>query len=211
MLERMFRYAASVDTSDAHGMSRSNYTRFGLNIERKNITLLAVPTMYAVANGGKRSYIDESYGVTEYNSTRDVRTRTLIRNTTIPHRRKTMENVTKYLTPKLYDETIIDEYIISPFNKENRRFYKYSTTFLLDGTARIEFTPRRKNTQLVSGTALLDYATGRIIECNILGEYDMIDFNLNLTMGDEGFRSLLPSKSNLDTEFSFLRLQRHTL
>ena len=31
MLERMFRYAASVDTSDAHGMSRSNYTRFGLN------------------------------------------------------------------------------------------------------------------------------------------------------------------------------------
>lgn len=204
MLERMFRYAASVDTSDAHGTSRSNYTRFGLDIERKNITLLAVPTMYAVANGGKRSYIDESYGVTEYNSTRDVRTRTLIRNTTIPHRRKTMENVTKYLTPKLYDETIIDEYIISPFNKENRRFYKYSTTFLLDGTARIEFTPRRKNTQLVSGTALLDYATGRIIECNILGEYDMIDFNLNLTMGDEGFSSLLPSKSNLDTEFSFL-------
>ena len=27
MLERMFRYAASVDTSDAHGTSRSNYTR----------------------------------------------------------------------------------------------------------------------------------------------------------------------------------------
>ena len=56
MLERMFRYAASVDTSDASGTRSINYTRFGLNIERKNITLLAVPTMYAVANGGKRSY-----------------------------------------------------------------------------------------------------------------------------------------------------------
>ena len=204
MLERMFRYAASVDTSDARGTRSTNYTRFGLNIERKNISLLAVPTMYAVANGGKRRYIDESYGITEYSSTRDLRTHTLIRKTTIPHRRKTMENVTKYLTPKLYQETIIDEYIISPFNEDNRRFYKYTTTFLLDGTARIAFTPRRKNTQLVSGTALLDYTTGRIIECNILGEYDMIDFNLNLTMGNEGFRSLLPSKSCLDTEFSFL-------
>lgn len=204
MLERMFRYAASVDTSDASGTRSINYTRFGLNIERKNITLLAVPTMYAVANGGKRSYIDESYGVMEYNSTRDLRTRTLARQTTIPHRRKAMENVTKYLTPKLYQETIIDEYIISPFNKENRRFYKYATTFLLDGTARIEFIPRRKNTQLVSGTALLDYATGRIIDCNIQGEYDMIDFNLSLTMGDEGFRSLLPRHGKLDTEFSFL-------
>lgn len=204
LLERMFNYAATVSGDTINAGKSLNYTRFALNIERKNLTLLAVPTMFAVANGGQRHYIDESYNELSGYGTDDMDSRTLLRTTTIPHRSKAMENMLKYLTPKIYQETIIDDYLISPFTRQNKKFYKYSVTFNLDGTVTIKFHPRRNNTQLLTGQAMIDYTSGRVMDCEIQGEYDMVDFNLKMLMGDSGQLSLLPTQGNLSTSFKFL-------
>ena len=204
LLERMFCYAATVATDSTTRSKSHNYTRFALNIERKNLTLLAVPTMFAVANGGQRHYIDESYNEISGYGTDDMDSRTLLRTTTIPHRSKAMENILKYLTPKIYEETIIDDYLISPFARQNKKFYKYTVTFNLDGTVTIKFRPRRNNTLLIAGRAMIDYASGRIMECEIDGEYGMVDFNLSMLMGDSGRLSLLPKQGKLQTSFQFL-------
>ena len=204
LLERMYGYASAVPCDTACDRPVYNYTRFALDIERKNITLLAVPTMFAVANGGQRHYIDESYNLLSDYGTDNVRQKTLLRTTTTPHRSKAMENIFRYLTPKVYQETIIDNYIISPFIRHNSRFYDYTVTLRLDGTAIVKFMPRRSNTQLVDGQATVDFATGRIIECSINGEYDMINFSLSMVMGNNGRLSLLPVESRLATSFRFL-------
>lgn len=204
LLERMFNYAATVAGDSITNDKSYNYTRFTLNIDRKNFTLLAVPTMYAVANGGQRHYIDESYNeLTGYGSD-NMESKALLRNTTIPHRGKAMESMQKYLTPKIYQETIIDDYLISPFARKNKKFYKYEVTFNLDGTVTIKFHPRRSNTQLIAGQAKIEYGSGRIMECDIACEYDMVDFNLSMLMGNEGQLSLLPQQTNMHTSFNFL-------
>lgn len=204
MLERMFHYAQAIQDKRHTNHTNYNYTRFALDVERKNFSLLAIPTMFAIANTGQRLFVDESYNIVYNYGSPDMRSKTLLRNTTIPHRKMAMENILKYLTPQIYHETIIDDYIISPFSLTNKRFYKYNVTFLNDDKAEVTFSPRRKNTQLVSGNAIIDYYTGRVMECYLGGEYDMVDFGLTLTMGDEYRHSLLPSKVILDSDFSFL-------
>ena len=204
MLERMFRYAQAIQDKKTKPNDNYNYTRFSLDIKRKNFTLLTIPSMYAVARTGQRTFLDETYNrVTGY-GTDTMITHTMLRSTTIPHRSVTMENVLKYLTPKIYQETIIENYLISPFARINKRFYKYGVTFINNDIADVTFTPRRNNTQLVSGHAIVDFYTGRIKTCYIVGEYDMVDFGLNLTMGDEYRNTLLPTKVELGTKFSFI-------
>lgn len=204
MLERMFRYAQAIQEKKTQNYENYNYTRFSLDIKRKNFTLLTIPSMYAVARTGQRTFIDETYNrVTGY-GTDTMLTRTMLRGTTIPNKSVTMENVLKYLTPKIYQETIIENYLISPFARINKRFYIYKVTLFNKKIAKVSFTPRRNNTQLVSGYAIVDFYTGRIKTCYIAGEYDMVDFGMNLTMGGEYRNTLLPTKVELNTKFSFV-------
>lgn len=130
MLERMFRYAKAIQDKQSSIKHNYNYTRFSLDIQRKNFTLLTIPSMYAVARTGQRTFIDETYNRISGYGTDTMQTHTMLRATTIPHRSVTMENVLKYLTPKIYQETIIENYLISPFARINKRFYKYRVTFL---------------------------------------------------------------------------------
>lgn len=204
MLERMFNYADAITNKQTIKKHAYNYNRLVIDVDKRNFTLLAIPTMYAIAKSVQRTFIDESFDQFTNYGTDSMTTKTIFRTTTIPHRKSVMENLQKYLTPKVYQETIIDDYIISPYNRINRRFYKYNVKFNNDGTAIVRITPRRKNTQLISSEALLDYYTGRIIECVINGEYDMINFKLSLTMGDEYRLSLLPTKVMLDSKFAFI-------
>lgn len=128
----------------------------------------------------------------------------MITLTTIPHHRKTMPTLLKYLTPQIYNETIIENHLLSPFNRHNHVFYRYKVTFLLNGTARVSFKPRQNNTQLIRGMALVDYATGRVNEMTFSGEYDMINFTLHLIMGETKRKSLLPEKCELSCNFKFI-------
>ena len=61
MLERMFRYAKAIQDKQSSINHNYNYTRFSLDIQRKNFTLLTIPSMYAVARTGQRTFIDETY------------------------------------------------------------------------------------------------------------------------------------------------------
>lgn len=205
LLQRVYRYASTIDTTDIAGTQTYDYSRFLFRVERRNPTLLLVPSVYAIARGAQREYTGETYSRITYHSINNFDSKTLLRVTTVPHRRLAMSVLQKYLKPRIYDKTIIDDYLISPFHHTNRRFYRYRTTFMLDGTVRITFTPRRKNTQLVGGEAFVDYYTGRIIRCNLTGEYDMVRFWLNIELGTEGSKSLLPAKCDLRTRFSFIQ------
>lgn len=205
LLQRVYRYASTIDTTGIAGTHTYAYNRFLYRVDRKNPTLLLVPSVYAIAHSGQREYTGETYSRIDYRSFNDFNTKILLRVTTVPRRRSAMTVLLKYLRPRIYDKTIIDDYLISPFHRTNRRFYRYRTTFMLDGTVRISFTPRRKNTQLVRGEAFVDYYSGRIIRCYITGEYDMVNFWLNIDMGEEGYKSLMPVKCDLRTRFRFIR------
>ena len=61
LLERVFAYAQSVEGEEVKPDTTYAYTKYSLFIRKRNITLLAVPTMWAVAHGRKRHYLGENY------------------------------------------------------------------------------------------------------------------------------------------------------
>lgn len=55
VMSRVFRYASTVDTSRLRSVDTRAYLKYDIRINRRNAILLAIPTMFAVANGGDRS------------------------------------------------------------------------------------------------------------------------------------------------------------
>lgn len=206
VVSRVFSYASSVVASIAPTDSIVSYTyiKYRISTDRRNFTLLAVPTMYAIAHSGERKHVGETYDKVEISKEEITKATRLLQQSTIPHNRKTMPVLVKYLTPDIYGQTLIGDYMLSPFNRSNRRFYNYRTISFMDGSTTITFKPKVKSTQLVSGTAEVDPNTGRIKSAVINGEYDMIDFTLNVIMGSEGRFSLHPAQCVLNARFSFV-------
>jgi hypothetical protein len=108
------------------------------------------------------------------------------------------------MTPNIYDIDLYDGHILSPFNKVNRRYYRYNQKLQSDGTTRLEFRPKNYNTQLLNGYAIVDTETGRIMRTLLNGEFDMLTFRTEITQGEEGGRSLMPSKCTTVATFRFM-------
>ena len=204
VINRIFRYAESIDTSNIAGTHTYAYQRFFINTKKRNPILMAVPTMYDIAHGGARSFAGEFYDKIEFHGYGHYDAKRVLDINTIPHRRRTLTTILKYLTPEIYHTTIIDKEILSPFNKVNRRFYSYKTIYIDNYHAKVIFKAKVDNTQLVSGRAMVEIATGRIISVDYYGEYDMLRFRLSLEMGDEGLTSLLPKRCEMNGRFKFM-------
>ena len=204
MLQKIYSYASTVDTTGMQGLHNYAYHRFEISIPKRNITLMAVPTMYGIANRDVRTFVGEFYDRVDFDGYGKFKNRRLLEINTIPHRRRTLTTLQKYLMPEIYDATMIGGNLLSPFHRSNKKFYKMKFFFMLDGTVKITFKPTIDNTQLVEGSALVDYETGRIINTEFKGEYDMIHFHLQLNMGDAGFKAILPVNCQLDGQFNFL-------
>lgn len=203
-MKRVFRYASTVDTFGVADRKTYAYLKYDIRINRRNAILLSIPTMFAIANSGEREHIGETYDAVTVNNRGEMRARRLLDRTTIPHQSKTMPTLLGYLTPRPYNEMLIDDRIISPFFYRNRRFYRYQVTPFSVGSALVSFRPRMKNTKLVRGWARVELKTGRIIEGAFDGEYDLVRFHISLTMGERGVMSLLPSECSLNARFLFL-------
>lgn len=202
ILQRVLTYKQSV-AEEVDAIHTNIYLRYYFKTDKRNITLMAIPSMYAISRG-HREYAGETYSsIYIRNNTIAEATRQL--NTgTIPHHKSAMTTMMKYLLPNIYDITVLDNQILSPFNYYNTALYKYGITCLTDSRAEIVFRPKRYNTQTISGTAIVDRETGRIIRVRFNGEYDMINFHVNAVMGKDGLHSLLPKTCDIDATFHFL-------
>lgn len=203
-MKRVFGYAARVDTFGRGTTNCYAYTKYDIRVNRRNAILLAVPTMFAVANAGDREHIGEAYDSVAITPNGDMHATRMLYRTTVPHQQRTMPTLLRYLTPSVYGEMLIDERIMSPFYYRNRKFYRYRVSPFSAESALVSFRPRLKNTKLVRGWARVDIRTGRVIEGAFDGEYDLVRFHIAVTMGQEGVMSLLPAECSLNARFLFL-------
>ena len=204
LLDRMYNYSSTVDTT-SHEFESYTYIKSTFNVKKRNIALLAVPTMYAIAHRvDRRQYLSETFSRVHFYHLDSYDSKPILHFSTIPHQHGTLTRILPYLKPKIYDETIVGNNLLSPFCKTNRKYYKYSVKFLLNGTANITYSPVNDNTQLVKGQAIVDYESGRVISTILDGEFDMVHFSLGMNMGDEGLMSLVPTDVRLNSRFNFL-------
>lgn len=203
VLSRMFGFRKSLGDS-LPGLTTNVYMKHLYQTHRRNATLWAVPTLYTIA-GGKRAFVSEQYGRYTFSTNDESRYQRQAYYTTIPRQRNTMEILFEYITPSFYEVTLYGDHILSPFNRENRSYYRYSVSGHTDSTATVAFRPRYvRNTQLVKGSAIIDISTGRIMKTSMEGEFDMLHFRATSTLGDEGARALLPRQSETHVEFKFM-------
>ena len=102
LLNRIFKYEQSIDTVNIAEYSAFSYTKYSLYVKKRNITLLAVPTMWSVAHGGKRRYLGETYEKINFKGFNNYNVEKITELSTIPHHRNRMTTVLKYLTPVIY-------------------------------------------------------------------------------------------------------------
>lgn len=204
VLGRVFNYAQTLDTTELVGQTTYTYAKSKLEVEKRNMLLLPVPTMYRLAHGPRRKYMSEAYYHTAHSGLRGDPPVMQVWLGTVAKNKATMPTMRKFMRPNIYGETVIEDYILSPFYRENRIFYQYNLIDLPDGKASLVFNPRIENTQLVKGSVIVDTLSGRIISGYMNGEYDMISFNLSFRMNEDGARSLFPKHCVLDGRFAFV-------
>ena len=203
LLNRVFSYLATYGRS-VDGVESNVYVKQYYQTRKRNFTLWAIPTMYTIARG-QRTFVSEEYLRRTYHAPDRYVNKRQVYFTTIPHQRRTMPTVLEFATPSIYSPTLFGDHILSPFHKANRVFYRYSTSEIPYGMARLYFRPRYvNNTQLVHGQALVDTFTGRIIEIELEGEFDMLHFHSVTHQGEHGGKSLLPQYSLTSVDFRFL-------
>lgn len=205
LLRRIHTYAATVDTTVDSSRESYSYTRAFIKVNRCNSLLLTVPSCYVIARSKERDFLVESYNHVQTLHYDETVTTPLIRLTTIPKGKQTMDVFARYLTPTIYGEFILGNMLISPFHPRNAKFYTYHVDVVHNGNfISLRFKPKRRNTQLVRGVARIDGLTGRIISCNFTGEYDHVRFAVSLVMGYHGLPPLLPTRSTATLRFNFL-------
>ena len=202
-LQRVFSYADNY-TEGVEGFQSNVYIKHLYQTHQRNFTLWCVPSMYAIARG-QRAFVSEQYSRLTFKENGELDNKRQVYYTTIPHNRRTMPTLLEFITPRLYDETLYGDHVLSPFNHYNHGFYRYTTDSIDDKLDSISFRPRFvNNTQLVKGKAIVERSTGRIIEAEMAGEFDMMHFQTKTVQGGWGSRTLLPKFCRTNVYFKFL-------
>lgn len=204
VLLRIYNYRSLYLDSASYPRSSYAYTKFQMRTNRRNFTLALIPSMYAISKGTGRHFIGEYYSKMTYDG-KTLSNHRMLNVSTIPHRRNTMPSVLNFLAPNVYGECLFQDNILSPFHRTNKKYYTYSITVLPFGKAQVYIYPRLKNTQLVTGKAIVDYRTGRICMVDFEGEYDMTRFFITITMA-QGIPSatVYPKQCDLRANFRFM-------
>ena len=149
VLFRIWNYAQNHQQT-SNSVERNVYMSYTFKTDRRNPTLFLVPTMYSIAKGS-REFIGESYYKMKFRNAFEYDLHRQVYYSTIPHNRTVMPNMLEYSTPDLYNETLYDDKMLSPFYYSNRFFYKYLVIPVTSDLYIVRFRPRTNNTQLIRG------------------------------------------------------------
>ena len=203
VLHHVFSYKKSIQ-SDVMGMSTNAYMRSTVKIVRRNPAMHLVPSLYFIAPHKEREYITEKYSRIVFKDIDKYDSYTQLYVTTMPRQKNAFPTLLPFYTPNLYNVSLVDNHLLSPFHRKNHKVYRYRIKKMGEDLSQVSFEPKIVNTQLVKGMALIETNTGRIIQATIRGEYDMISFTINVVMGKEGVESLLPRTCDVTGRFDFI-------
>ncbi len=205
VLKRMFDYGERITATMPDTMTTNVYLRGNIDLQRTNFMLATVPTMYYLMRGGQREYMWEEYGTTTYSNRRKLRNHCNLLLSNVYHRKSVMKSTAEYLMPRIYSPSLFKSGILSPVNKHNQRHYRYREARFMNGTTRITFNSRVRNTQLVrKGTLIVDTKTGRVKSFDFEIEYDMSHFTLRGTMQEESELAALPLSCDMEGTFRYM-------
>src|SRR5574344_1885842 len=101
------------------------YTRFRMKNDRHNIAMRVVPFVGRMERG-KKDYIGESSFLLSYTAPGIIDQKEVAFYSTMPYMRNLRDYILSSMSPSIYEPTLFRDRILSPLNKQNRRYYRYS-------------------------------------------------------------------------------------
>lgn len=180
------------------------YVRCRMNVNRRNVLMNLVPSMFKFQSG-RNAYIAETNNELHYTAP-NIYDRKINEITGTFANLQTQPDIfSDYFYINIYATTLLEDRLLSPLAIENKSYYRYKLDDYAstDREFHILIIPRHRNTQLVRGEVCLDRHSGTIRRINISGQYDLLNFSLNITMGEEGAAAFLPVRYNGEIDFKF--------
>ncbi|MGN1228669.1 MAG: DUF5686 family protein [Prevotella sp.] len=203
LIQRMYDYRRNF-AADVCDSTRNIYVKYDVDVQKRNLSLALVPSLYNISKG-MRMYVGEMYGSIRFKDVKHYDIQKELQLTTVPHSSNILPTMTQYLVPDIYAIDLIEGNLLSPFNRQNKLYYFMRVSPVSHRYSIVTYIPRARSTQLVKGFALVDNMTGRIVNAKIVGEYDMMEFSLDLEMGDiTKNNSIIPVRSTARTLFKFM-------
>jgi hypothetical protein len=205
LLRKINSYYFSMRQDIPDTLTTNIYNKSGLQITKRNYFLLTIPNMMRIARHGENNLLRETYG--EYERTRrnnlNLKQQYLLQ-TNVYKRRQIVEKANDIVQMNIYSPTIVDDYFLSPVRQSNKKFYIYHNQKIDNNHIELSFKPKVSNTQLVSGSVIIEENTGKITEYTIAGYHQFFNFKVNVTHGDNGYESILAKKITGTLSMNFL-------
>ena len=99
ILQKLFNYVNTIDTTNHDSIVRYCYYHYIIKTNKRNIIMLAVPTLYEVGHVKSRKFSREFYDKITFRGLRDINVERLMEVNTIPHRRKALPTFFKFTAP----------------------------------------------------------------------------------------------------------------
>ena len=203
LIQRIYDYRRNF-AAEVSDSTRNIYIKYDVDVQKRNATLALIPSLYGISKG-MRWFVGETYGTIRFKDLKHYDIQKELQLTTVPHSSNIMPTMVNYIVPDLYAIDLLDGTLLSPFNRQNKIFYFMRVSHVSNNYSVVTFIPRARNTQLVKGFALVDNMTGRIINAKISGKYDMMEFTIDVEMGDIAVNpSIIPIRSTARTLFKFM-------
>ena len=114
----------------------------------------------------------------------------------------------RFISMDVYDESAHGEIFYLPLRRKSSRYYVYSLAYVENLGNRkiysINFTPKYKNPQLISGSFMVEDNTWRVLGFYGEGNDLFVDFTFDIKMGDKLSNQFLPVKFNIVQVYSYL-------
>lgn len=175
------------------------YTRYDIEIKKRNVILSLLPSMHPIARG-ERNYFGEKLCRMIMSNGDVEKLKFFVSTGNVPRNKDVVSIMKILLMPKLYGETIFSRFLLSPFNRKNKSYYRYKSMSLPGGKSIVYFKPRFSNVQLVSGQAVVD-SCGHISETCFNGVLDIVKFQLVIRMHNDVI--YLPEYSGVKLKLAF--------
>lgn len=206
LLQRVYNYTATHQLEQT-GFTSDIYVQHYLRTKRRGVIMRYMPGALHLERGN-REYFGESFSSYQYLPPAQVYKKDIATFSTMPYVKKPRDRWIGRYSMSIYEPNLFTDYILSPFNACNRKFYKYIYQYSYQSMGRliahIDVVPRIWNTQLVHGNADIDVQSGRVSLFSFQFFYGWARLHVTGEMGETGNASLLPKKISLVSRMKLL-------
>ena len=184
------------------------YLKGKMSIHHRNRIIRYVPSMFRFEKG-VNEYIHESLSDLHFTAPDIYDRKVRAVSTTLSRNDSRFFDILDYLKFNIYSPVTMDNKIVSPFRKSSSKHYVYELDTELyvndEECLLINVKPRFNSTQLIEGNFIVSTVDWRVRYMYFKGRYDVVDFSVNMKMGETPETRGLPEYMNVNLMFSFMK------